>query len=486
MLGDGLSPLSIIPERGSSKQIFQGSSAVSMGSAASYAPLVPPPLPSHPTPRNGTTLAARGRLNSPIRRPNLLILRRAPSRTFVPSIIPTDLLETPRLTHSRLNLAIRLSAPLFMGGATVEGEIHVGIDGGPFEIRRKSTPGLSLSRISTTLVGIERCEGRKDMFRALSNDLIDTAHPPPASMSPDPEADATWDVQPSNSTLRFRLDLPVVMGPPPYKSKKVGISYWLSALAEFKISGKKHFVRQSREVTVLTVHDPEKALVNLSSPLLVVDEMILSKRYSKQTVKLTAGLHRQTWISGYLIFVDIHIDNKSSKDVKKVELQLERTTLCHRYPAPSTNAGSADVLRLPDHRQTEIVVRKESAHGFQGVPSLSQDFRTCQLELPTGLVSIETGRFFGIRYFLNIQITCSFNKHLKVQLPITIIHPSSIDIPPNAVAQVAASIEHKHRNHSSANGTGSPYRYRAGQAFKAARRHSYLQLRKDTVGSAEM
>ena len=141
----------------------------------------------------------------------------------------------------------------------------------------------------------------------------------------------------------------------------------------------------------------EKALVNLSSPLLVVDEMILSKRYSKQTVKLTAGLHRQTWISGYLIFVDIHIDNKSSKDVKKVELQLERTTLCHRYPAPSTNAGSADVLRLPDHRQTEIVVRKESAHGFQGVPSLSQDFRTCQLELPTGLVSIETGMYFQLR-----------------------------------------------------------------------------------------
>ena len=51
---------------------------------------------------------------------------------------------------------------------------------------------------------------------------------------------------------------------------------------------------------------------------------------------------------------------------------------------------------------------------------------------------------------------------------------------------MAASIEHKHRNHSSASGTGSPYRYRAGQAFKAARRHSYLQLRKDTVGSTEM
>lgn len=119
--------------------------------------------------------------------------------------------------------------------------------------------------------------------------------------------------------------------------------------------------------------------------------MPMSKRYNTQTVKLTAGLHRQTWISGYLIFVDMQIDNKSSKAVKKVELQLEKTTLFHNYPAPSTSAGSADVLRLPDHRQTEIVVRKDLADGFQGVPSLSQDFRTCQLELPMGLVSIETG-----------------------------------------------------------------------------------------------
>lgn len=122
--------------------------------------------------------------------------------------------------------------------------------------------------------------------------------------------------------------------------------------------------------------------------------MSMSKRYSTQIVRLTAGLHRQTWISGYLIFVDMHIENKSSKDVKKVELQLEKTTLFHNYPAPSTNAGSADVLRLPDHRQTEIVVRKDLADGFHGVQSLSQDFRTCQLELPTGLVSIETGVYF--------------------------------------------------------------------------------------------
>ena len=326
--------------------------------------------------------------------------------------MPIDLLDHPKLTHSRFNLAIHLSAPIFVGGATLEGEVHVGIDGGPFERRRKSTPGLSLSRISVTLVGLERCRGRQDMFRALSCDLIDAAHPPPASMAPDPGPDTTWDVQPSNSTLPFRLDLPVLMGPPPYRSKKVSISYWLCISADFQILGKKHSVRQSREVAVLTVHDrrcfaldalstlrltqvaAEKALVNLSDPLVAVDEMPMSKRYITQTVKLTAGLHRQTWISGYPVFVDIHIENKSSRDIRKVELQLDKTTLFHKYSAPSTDAGSADVLRLPDHRETEIVVRKDLADGFHGVRSLSQDFRTCQLELPIGLVSIETGMWF--------------------------------------------------------------------------------------------
>ena len=214
------------------------------------------------------------------------------------------------------------------------------------------------------------------------------------------------------------------------------------------------------------------------------DELILSKKVSSKTIRVTAGLHRQTWISGYPVFIDIYIENRTSKAVKRVDLQLEKTIMFYNYSAPSTGTRTADLLRLPDYINKDIVVSKILLPGIQGVGPLSEDFRTCQLELPTGLVSIETGRYFGIRFFLEVKITCSFNKHLKVQLPITIVHPNSIDIPPNALAQVAASIEQKHRNLSSA--SGSPYRYRAGQAFQAARTQSYLQLRKDTVGSREM
>ena len=207
---------------------------------------------------------------------------------------------------------------------------------------------------------------------------------------------------------------------------------------------------------------------------------------SRRKISFTAGIHRQTWISGYLLFVDLQINNQSSKSIRKIELQLEKATIYYVHSAPSLGTDSAETLRLPDRMEKEVIITKSVLEAFQCIRPLSQDFRTVQIELPTGLVSIETGRFFGIRYFLNVQLSCSFSKRLKVQLPITIIHPNSIDIPPNALAQVTASIQHKHRNLTSSTATGSPYRYRPGQAFTAARRQSNLQLRNQAIGSTEI
>ena len=119
--------------------------------------------------------------------------------------------------------------------------------------------------------------------------------------------------------------------------------------------------------------------------------MQLSKEVNAKKIKLTAGIHRQTWISGYLVFVDVRIDNQSRKVIKNVEMQLEKTTLFYSYSAPSTTRGSAAALRLPDQRLSEIIVRKGISDGFQGVGALSQDVRTCRMELPPGLVSIVTG-----------------------------------------------------------------------------------------------
>ncbi|MCJ1478330.1 hypothetical protein MMC13_007008 [Lambiella insularis] len=285
------------------------------------------------------------------------------------------------------------------------------------------------------------------------------------------------------------------MGPPPYKSPHASIKYILCLTLLIRISGKVSFVRTSQEIIVLTVHDPEKALVNLPYPLTASDELRFSKYGAHDMVKMTAGIHRQTWVSGIALFVDIHVSNSSQKTIKRIDLQLERATTFYDHAPASTSVEVATYLRLPDKTVREILLKralKKERHGWQGISPQSQDVRTCYLDIPPGLATIDTGRFFGIRYFLNVLVSCSLKKTLFVQIPITIIHPNSLDIVPNSVAQVASAIEHRHlrRQRStisrladsfgSPNGSlkpeqHSPYRYTQGKAFSAARRRSTEQ-----------
>ncbi|KAI4116033.1 MAG: hypothetical protein LQ345_003474 [Seirophora villosa] len=435
----------------------------------------------------GKTVPSRGRSTSPIRlRPSLEQLRRAPSRTFVPLAIPVDIIDFPQIPHPRIALDIRVSAPIFMGGATVEGAVELTIDGGSGTSRARRKPGvLSIDRITVALVGIEQSGARQHMFTCLMTDLIDEAHPPPTGMARpnQPASDRLWVVMPSKTTLPFRLALPVMLGPPPFRSKKNNITYMVSVLAEAKVDGERIYVRKSEQVMVLTVHDPEKALVNLSNPLVVTDEMQSSHRGSLETVTLTAGVHRQTWISGYPLFVDVRVQNRSSKAVRRIEVQLERSIFIYAYAAPSVDRGLGDTLRLPDKCEKDIICNA-ACPGWQ-VAGGSQDLKTCGLFVPSGLVSVDAGRFFGVRFFLNVRVRVSFAKHLMVQLPITIIHPNSIDIPPNSLAQVAATIEHKHRHRSSSSPDPS-YHYRPGQAFLAARRQSIEQVARQTLSHEDM
>ncbi|KAL9041801.1 MAG: hypothetical protein Q9180_001046 [Flavoplaca navasiana] len=435
----------------------------------------------------GKTIPSRGRSTSPIRPgPSAEKLRRAPSRTFIPLALPIDILDFPRIPHTRINLAISVSSPVLMGGATAEGVVNLVIDGGLKKAKANTKLAtISIDRISVSIVGIERSGARQHMFRCLMTDLIDEAHPPPVDMAPpdQPISDRLWEVKPSTTLLPFRLDLPIMLGPPPYRSRKNSITYLVSVLVEAKMGGKRSYVRESGEVTVLTVHDPEKALLNLPNPLVVTEEVQTSHRGSLDSVELTAGVHRQTWISGYPLFVDVRIDNRGSRFVKKVELQLERMTFIYAHAAPSEEQGLGNTLRLPDRCEKEVIL-KVSNHAWQVQPQ-SSDLKTCSLSVPPGLVSIDAGRFFGVRFFLNVRISISFTKHLMVQLPITLIHPNSIDIPPNSLAQVAATIEHKHRRRHPLTPDIS-YNYRPGQAFLAARRQSFDQAARKTISQEEI
>ncbi|MCJ1313237.1 hypothetical protein MMC25_006914 [Agyrium rufum] len=380
----------------------------------------------------------------------------SPSRTFVRPVRPIDLLEAPELSHARISLDIRIAAPLFIGGGTVEGHLVIRIDGGKHERRPLSSyrhgnsiksQALSLGRISVDVIGIEMAQGRKHIFRNLAIEIIDEAHPPPSTMMPASRsvAEAFWEVAPSLSVIPFCISLPVKMGPPPYTSKHAVIRYVLSATLAVKIEGKQYHVRRSLPIDVLTPHNPEKALVNLPFPLTADEELHFSKQGPEyRAIKLTAGVHRQTWVSGILLFVDVHVSNSSTKIVRKLEIQLEKVTTFYARAAASTKEQQGDFMRVPDQTEREIVAKmkvKKKRHGWEGILPQSQDVRTLSLVVPSGLVTVDTGRFFGVRYFISVLAYPAYMKPLQVQIPITIIHPNSLDIPPNSLAQVASAIE---------------------------------------------
>ncbi len=235
-----------IPARRSSQNFLQSNpNTLILSDAPSLPPTAGKPVPS------------RGRSVSPIRRPESKALRKAPSRTFVPSGVLTDILDFPKLGHSRIGLDVHLSSSLFVGGATVEGEVCVVIDGAKSTTGSKERPSISVDRIMVTLVGVERSNGKQWIFRSLATELIDEAHPPPTTMTgvEQPKTGVTWDVVSSSSILPFRLDLPVIIGPPPHETKRAGIYYLLSVTVGAIVAEKRVLVRKSQKIAVLAVHD---------------------------------------------------------------------------------------------------------------------------------------------------------------------------------------------------------------------------------------
>jgi hypothetical protein len=71
--------------------------------------------------------------------------------------------------------------------------------------------------------------------------------------------------------------------------------------------------------------------MSLPSPLTASDEYFCHRDGPIESIKVTAGLHRQVWVSGTIIFVDVRIANNHKKSIKRLELQLERNILCYKH-----------------------------------------------------------------------------------------------------------------------------------------------------------
>ncbi len=478
-----------VPDRRSSASFLGKCNATSRHSSVNDFPSwkLPPPSAA------GKTIPSRGRASSPVRdvmkhdAVASTTVGRSPPKTFIRTTPPLDILDIGNNRHGRVDISLQTPAPLFVGGGTIEGHLLLTVDGG--STRKIKGKSLSISRLSIDVVGVEEVtDARRWIFLSLATELFDVHHPPPAPLvsaqTPASGPELSWPLQPSSVAIPFCLNLPLNIGPPPYVSKQARIRYILCGTAHITSGGNRHLIRQSFEIQMLTVYDPEKALSSLPNPLLATEQLSFPHGAITHIIKLTAGLHRQTWVNGAMIFVDVHVMNNSSKTLKKIEVQLEKSTLWYSHAAAGTTQKRATHLRLPKRSDSEIVCTSvfKKHKDWKGIPSHTSEVRTCDLEIPRAHATIRTGRYFEVRYFLNVILTVATFKTIAVQLPITIIHINSLDIVPNSLAQVAASIEAKRaRTVPVLNEALHPPFYQ-GQAFTAPRRQSLERMRRASGG----
>ncbi|KAK3115090.1 hypothetical protein LTR53_005906 [Teratosphaeriaceae sp. CCFEE 6253] len=464
----------------------------------------PDPLAVLPSQHGGHSIPNRGHGRSPVKdvRSRLDPVtagadRRMPSRTQVRVPHPVDILDAPSYKHPRLKLGLQVSAPLSVGGGTIEGHVKLTVDDNE---RLKQRRTLGIGNVSVDLLGYEEVSGgRQATFLALGTELVDAQHPPPPNMvepaNPLTPGDGFWSASPSASALPFLISLPLDTGPPPFSSKHAGIRFLLCATVLIRDGGTHYRVRTAQDVHILPTYDPEKALTALPSPLTATDELVLSKTAGFERIRLTAGLHRQVWVSGSTIFADIHVLNKTHKHVKKIDLSLERDILCYKHAAAATQQRGARHDRVCESNYQSVVATtslRAGVGGWAGVEPHASDTRTCDLEVPRGHATVRCGKYFEVRYFLTVTLSLSNARPVSVQLPIILVHMNSLDVVPNSVAQVAAAIEekranedlHHHRRRSSDSRTPHPVprRHRStssppARAKDVRRQRSYTQGR---------
>ncbi|KAF2231316.1 hypothetical protein EV356DRAFT_535589 [Viridothelium virens] len=361
-----------------------------------------------------------------------------------PSFTVEDLLDFPNYKHPRIKLDLLVGAPLFVGGGNVEGSVRVM----PIDTERRRTQIAMLESVSVDLVGVEELSGaRRSVFLSLSTEL---EHPGQHSNTPLKRPESPTPLSLTSYSMPFSITLPLDVGPPPFRSKHAKIRYVLAVTVWVQGIERSTSVRSSQEIQVLSVYDPEKALMSLPSPLTATDTFSMRRTTGLENITVEAGLHRQVWVSGTSVFVDVSVDNNSRKPVKKVGLQLERAVLCYKHAAASTSEKSAGQARIFDSNERIVLSKSYFKHGTNGwneFAAFTTNARTFELALPRGHATVRCGKYFEVRFFLTVIACFGHTKSVSVQLPIILIHMNSLDVVPGSVARVAAAIEEKKGGH---------------------------------------
>ncbi|KAG8854239.1 hypothetical protein FRB91_003852 [Serendipita sp. 411] len=276
----------------------------------------------------------------------------------------------------------------------------------------------------------------------------------------EPDVEGFYRSQEGNHVLPFAMRLPprdthhpVAKGA--YNSRTNGSSIRYIAMVSIKmkdtIINRRSIAHFYRTIELWPLFDPKVILAPSSSPVYatVSKDLFLG---GEGTLKLTASMHRLTWVAGQRCYIKVFIANDTEKRrVHTLNLSLIRSettfkpvrpvegpiTILNQYPSDDRSAYQASTVRKIVARTSlemgdKAISKHSTAKGWwTGVdPGSNLEFNH-YIILPPFALTIPRGQLIEVDYTLDIGAgTGPFASDVSVTLPIRIINYISVDPPP--------------------------------------------------------
>ncbi|KAM0792187.1 hypothetical protein ACM66B_004884 [Microbotryomycetes sp. NB124-2] len=266
----------------------------------------------------------------------------------------------------------------------------------------------------------------------------------------------------------FAVRLPVGKGAKgSIKSKQCSVKY--IAIASIKLKSPLGYERSIahfyRQIDVFPFYNPAVVLAPALKPLVASESKSLFMGGNGK-VKVTAKLHRRSWVAGQRCYVDLSVENGSSKKIKTLTLSLIRsTTILRPRPYLGTQVVPAALASDPEYdnqggvptqttkkkvAESSLEMGKKASKGvtakgsWLGVESgETADFSHFFL-VPPDELSIARGRHVEVSYAVKASVGSSLSADVSAEIPVRIVSFLSLDPPPGHIGDASSADPEAH------------------------------------------
>lgn len=383
---------------------------------------------------------------------------------------PPAALEQGKANKARVEVDLVLESDLVVEGGTLQGRMQI-------RVRKGSEKGgVFLAQPKIRVVGFEEllADDTRYIFyhhaSVIDGDRSNKGpsepyylHDSPTLSSPEaasfsalacfnggPDAEGYAEGKVGSHSIPFSLELPVLKGAKgSYRGKNAVVRYIVFGSVKLKsASGANQSIAHFyRHVDLFPYLNPAVILSSALKPIQVTSSKGLFLGGSGK-VHLMASLHRNTWVAGQRVYINVGIQNDTSKKINGMTLSLIRTvTLYKSRPELDMDNHSARRELDPDACQTSTTRKKiaeeelemgqkgsrgvVTARGWWTGVELGQRVESSHyMHVPGDALSIWRGRHVEVVYSIKVSIGSSLSSVVSVELPVRVINFVSLDPPP--------------------------------------------------------